>query len=142
MVLTIGASASGVNDRIFVTTDEVDQEESNDRLYIMAADIIAVHNTFIEEVYSSLQAQHLSHFLPDELQTAYPSDVNDSSCIVGKLRRWFYTLVRDTHQRVILAWPLVAQSHLTVYKSCSRCIHLVMAHASVLDRNEPVVLKG
>ena len=68
-------------------TDEVNQEESNDRLYIVAADIIAAHNTFIEEVYSSARAQHLSHFLPDEPQRAYPSDANDSSCIVGKFRR-------------------------------------------------------
>ena len=106
MVLTIGVSASGANDRIFVPTDEVDQEESNDRLHIMAADITAVHNTFIEDVYSSVRAQHLSRFLPDEAQTVYPSDVNDLSCIVGKLRRWFYTLVRVTHQWVILAWHI------------------------------------
>ena len=68
-------------------TDETDKEESNDRLYNVAADIVAAHNTFIEEVYSSVQAQHLSRFLPDEAQTVYPSEVNDSSCIVGKLRR-------------------------------------------------------
>ena len=63
------------------------EEESNDRLYIVAADIIAAHNTFIEGVYSAVRAKQLSLFLPDEPQRVYPSEVNDSSCIVGKLRR-------------------------------------------------------
>ena len=71
----------------FPPADEADKEESNDRLCIMAADIIAVHNTFIEAVYSAVQAQHLSRFLPDEPPRVYPSEVNESSCIVGKLRR-------------------------------------------------------
>ena len=74
--------------RSFFPTDEVDKEESNDRLYNVVADIIAAHNTFIEGVYSSVRAQHLSRFLPDEPQRVYPSEVNDSSCIVGKLKRW------------------------------------------------------
>ena len=81
---------SGANDWIFFPTDKVDQEESNDRLYNVAADIIAAHNTFIEEVYCSARAQHLSHFLPDEPQRVYPSEVSDLSCIVGKLKRWEY----------------------------------------------------
>ena len=66
----------------------MDKEESNDRLYIVAADIITAHNTFIEGVYSSVRAQHLSCFLPDAPQRVHPSEVNDSSCIVGKLKRW------------------------------------------------------
>ena len=71
----------------FPPAGEADKEESNDRLSIVAADIIAVHNTFIEAVYSSFQAQQLSHLLPDKPQRVYPSEVNESSCIVGKLRR-------------------------------------------------------
>ena len=71
----------------FSPTDEANKEESNDRLYIVAADIIAAHNTFIEAVYSYVQAQQLSLFFLDEPQRVYPSEVNDSCCIVGKLRR-------------------------------------------------------
>ena len=65
----------------------MDKEKSSDRLYIVAADIIDAHNTFIEGVYSAVRAKQLSVFLPDEPQRLYPSEVNDSSCIVGKLRR-------------------------------------------------------
>ena len=66
-------------------------EEGNDWLHTVAAGIIATHNNFIEGVYSSVRAQPsspLARFLPDEPEMVYPSEVNDSNCIVGKLRRW------------------------------------------------------
>ena len=68
-----------------------DKEEGNDWLYTVVADIIAAHNAFIEEVYRSAQAQRqasLSRLLPDEPAKVYPSEVNDSSCIVGKFKRY------------------------------------------------------
>ena len=71
-------------------SDVADEEEGNDWLYTVVADIIAAHNAFIEGVYSSVQAQRqapLARLLPDEPAKVYPSEVNDSSCIVGKFRR-------------------------------------------------------
>ena len=71
-------------------SDVADEEEGNDWLYTVMADIIAAHNAFIEEVYRSVQTQQqasLARLLPDELAKVYPSEVNNSSCIVGKFRR-------------------------------------------------------
>ena len=56
----------------------------------MVEDIVAVHNAFIEDVYTSVQAQQsspLARLLPDEPAKVHPSEVNDSTCIVGRLRR-------------------------------------------------------
>ena len=67
-----------------------DEEEGNDWLYTVAAGIIASHNAFIEGVYSAIQARHqasLARLLPDEPSKVYPSEFNDSNCIVGKFRR-------------------------------------------------------
>lgn len=68
-----------------------DEEEGNDWLYTVVADIITAHNSFIEGVYFSVQAQQqssLARLLPDEPAKVYPSEVNDLNCIVGKFRRW------------------------------------------------------
>ena len=56
----------------------------------MVEDIVAVHNAFINDVYTSVQAQQsssLTRLLPDEPAKVYLSEVNDSTCIVGRLRR-------------------------------------------------------
>lgn len=69
---------------------DVTDEEGSDCLYTVAADIIDAHNTFVQGIFSSVQAlqhPHLACLLPDELANIYPSEVNDSNCIVGKLRR-------------------------------------------------------
>ena len=69
----------------------VEEEEGNDWLYTVVADIIAAHNAFIEGVYSSVQAQRqapLARLLPDEPAKVYPSEVDCSNCIVGKFERW------------------------------------------------------
>ena len=95
----------------FSPTDEVDQEETNDMLYIVASDIIAAHNTFIKEVYSSVRAQHLPHFLPDEPPRVYPSEVSDSSCIVGKLKRWEYTFSKIYEKILDLPTFFSSKSH-------------------------------
>lgn len=81
-------TGSSTNDMFLSDTGD---EEGNDCLYLMAADIIAVHNAFIEEVYSFVQGQQpspLAHFLPDEPAMVYPSEFSDLNCIVGKFRRW------------------------------------------------------
>ena len=70
--------------------DVFDEEEGNDWLYTVAAGIMAVHNAFIEGVYSAVQAQQqapLARVLPDEPAKVYPSEVNNSNCIVGNFRR-------------------------------------------------------
>ena len=77
------------NDKIMCPLDAADEEEGNDWLYAMAADIITAHNAFIEGVYSAVQAQRqspLARFLPDEPSKVYPSEVSTSNCIVGKFR--------------------------------------------------------
>ena len=70
--------------------DAADEEEGNDWLYAVAADIIAAHNAFIEGAYSAIQAQQqspLARLLPDEPSKVYPSEVNKSNCSVGKFRK-------------------------------------------------------
>lgn len=73
-----------------VLSDVADEEEGNDWLYTVAAGIIAAHNSFIEGVYSAVQAQSqapLARLLPDESSTVYPSEVNNSNSIVGNFGR-------------------------------------------------------
>jgi len=59
----------------------------------VATDIITAHNSFIEGVYYFVQAHQqspLSRFYPDELARVYPTEVNESNYIVGKLKRWAF----------------------------------------------------
>jgi len=74
---------------------EEEEEEGNDWLYIVVADIIATHNAFIEGVYSYVHAQQqvpLAHLLPDEPAKVYPLEVDSSNCIAGKFERWAHDI--------------------------------------------------
>ena len=71
-------------------SDAADEEEESDWLYTVAADIIDAHNTFVQGFYSFVQTHQrapLARLLPDELANIYPSEVIDSNCIVGNVRR-------------------------------------------------------
>jgi len=74
----------------------VEEEEGNDWLYTVVADIIAAHNAFIEGVYSYVQAQQqvpLARLLPDEPAKVYPLEVDSSKCIARKFERWAHDVM-------------------------------------------------
>ena len=74
----------------------VEEEEGNDWLYIVVADIIAAHNAFIEGVYSYVQTQQqvsLARLLPDEPAKVYPLEVDSSNYIAGKFERWAHDIM-------------------------------------------------
>lgn len=68
----------------------VEEEEGNDWLYTVIADIVQAHNSFLDGLYSSVQAQQqasLARLLADEPTKVYPTEVNECNCLVGRFRR-------------------------------------------------------
>ena len=67
-------------------SDVEEEEQGNDWLYLVIADIIANHNHTIEGLYSILQGQghsRLSRLLPEEPAKILPTEVTQSSAIVS-----------------------------------------------------------
>ena len=84
----------------------------------MAADIIDAHNTFVQGFYSFVQTHQrapLARLLPDELANIYPSEVIDSNCIVGNVRRYIVVAIV-----VVIMMIIVYTRHLDgTMSSCS-----------------------
>ena len=65
-----------------------EEEQGNDWLYVVIADIISNHNHTIENLYSLLQSSNtqvpLARLLPDEPSRILPTEVTSSSAIIGR----------------------------------------------------------
>ena len=76
---------------ISLSPDVTEEEQGNDWLYTVIADIVSAHNTFIEGLYSIVSSQEqapIARLLPDEPPKVYPTEVNENHCIVGKFKRY------------------------------------------------------
>lgn len=62
-----------------------EEEQGNDWLYVVAADIITNHNHTIENLYSMIQGRHapLKRLLLEEPSKIYPTEVTMDTAIVG-----------------------------------------------------------
>ncbi len=66
--------------------DVEEEEQGNDWLYVVIADIIANHNHTIENLYSMVQANahsSLARLLPEEPAKIFPTEVAVSNAIVS-----------------------------------------------------------
>ncbi len=76
--------------RFFPAADVVEEEQGNDWLYTVIADIVSAHNAFIESLYSIVTSQEqspLARLLPEQAGRVYTTEVNDNHCIVGRFNR-------------------------------------------------------
>ncbi len=68
----------------------MDEEQGNDWLYTVIADIVSAHNAFVEGLYAIVTSQErssLARLLPEEPTNVYTTEVNDNHCIVGRFKR-------------------------------------------------------
>lgn len=80
----------GLQVTLTFSVDVTDEEQGNDWLYTVIADIVAAHNAFIESLYAIVSSQEqcpLARLLPDEPTRVYTTEVNDNHCIVGQFKR-------------------------------------------------------
>lgn len=63
-----------------------EEEQGNDWLYTVIAEIIALHNMTIENVYTVINSRdqtRLSRLLPEQPNTVLPTEINDQNCLIG-----------------------------------------------------------
>ena len=73
---------------VIIIIDVEEEEQGNDWLYTVIADIILAHNATIDSVYSVIQTQKLkiqTHLMPDEPSLIYLDEVDETTCIIGEL---------------------------------------------------------
>ena len=66
--------------------DVEEEEQGNDWMYVVIADIISSHNHTIENLYSMIQAKRhapLNRLLSDEPAKIFPTEVDISNAIVN-----------------------------------------------------------
>lgn len=66
--------------------DVEEEEQGNDWLYVVIADIITNHNHMIENLYSMIQTSKtlpLARLLPEEPTKIFPAEVASSNAIVS-----------------------------------------------------------
>lgn len=69
-----------------VTADVEEEDQGNDWLYVVIADIITSHNHTIENLYSMIQAKKqlpLNRLLPEEPPRIFPMEVALSNAIIS-----------------------------------------------------------
>ncbi len=73
--------------------DVEDEEEANDWLYRLIADIITSHNQIIEDLYYAIEENEhlsLSRLLPAEPAKISPLEVTSNNAIVGNFSEYVY----------------------------------------------------
>ena len=72
-----------------ISPDTPEEEEGNDWLYAVMADIVNTHNSFIEGLYTMTRSQSspMDHLLPSEPSKIPLTEFILSHCIVGR-KNW------------------------------------------------------
>ena len=71
-------------------SDVEEEEQGNDWLFTVIADIVGTHNQAIENLYNIVHSQkqlHLMRLLPEQPATILPTEVSGKTCIVGSFTR-------------------------------------------------------
>ena len=71
--------------------DVEEEEQGNDWLYTVIADIVLAHNATIYSVYSTMETQKLeiqADIMPDEPSWIYLEEVDKTTCIIGELTEY------------------------------------------------------
>lgn len=78
------------NDKIIMYIDDEQEDQGNDCLYIVIADIIEKHNHIIENLYCMMQNNRQLSFnrlLPEEYSKILPTEVTRSTAIIGNFSK-------------------------------------------------------
>ena len=76
---------------IIIIIDVEEEEQGNDWLYTVIADIVLAHNASIYSVYSVMETRKLqiqTHLMPDEPSWIYLDEVDKTTCIIGELTEY------------------------------------------------------
>ena len=68
-------------------SDVEEEEEGNDWLFTVIADIITAHNDMVE-LPKQVASQPFSRLLPDEQAKAYPQEITTANCIIPQFKRF------------------------------------------------------
>lgn len=91
--------------------DVEEEEEGNDWLYTVIADIITAHNDMVE-LPKQVASQPFRRLLPNQQATAYPREITNASCIIPQFKKYVGTC---TH---------TDPSSLQIYKGLVTCIYI------------------
>ena len=75
----------------YFPTDVEEEEQGNDWLFTVIDDIVSAHNLVIESLYSFVAVKKLdmlARLFPDEPAKMYPSEMDDTNCLVGEFSRY------------------------------------------------------
>lgn len=78
---------------IIIILDVEEEEQGNDWLYTVIADIVLAHNAAIDSVCSVMETRKLAtqtHLMPDEPSWIYLDEVDEMTCIIGELTEYDY----------------------------------------------------
>ena len=71
---------------VFLCADG-EEEEGNDWLFIVIADIITAHNDMLD-LSQQVACQPFLQLLPESQSTAYPREITSANCIIPPLKMY------------------------------------------------------
>ena len=72
---------------LYVRTDVEEEEQGNDWLFTVIADIITAHNDMVE-LPRQVASQPFKRLLPQQQSTAYPGEIATANCIIPHFKMY------------------------------------------------------
>ena len=72
---------------MFPTSDTEEEEEGNDWLFTVIADIITAHNDMVE-LPERMASQPFLRLLPNQQAKAYPCEMTTANCIIPQFKKY------------------------------------------------------
>ena len=72
---------------VFPTSDVEEEEEGNDWLFTVIADIITAHNDMVE-LPRQVASQPFLRLLPNQQAKAYPREITTANCIIPQFKKY------------------------------------------------------
>lgn len=80
-----------------IVTDVEEEEEGNDWLFTVIADIITSHNAMVE-LPKQVASQSFQRLLPNQQAKAYPREIATTSCIIPQFRKYVHVCTDSSMQ--------------------------------------------
>ena len=80
-----------------------EEEEGNDWLFTVIADIITAHNDMVE-LPRQVALRPFLRLLPQQQSTAYPREITTANCIIPQFRKYVYYIPPYPWVVLVLVW--------------------------------------
>ena len=109
---------------MYVRTDVEEEEQGNDWLFTVIADIITAHNDMVE-LPRQVASQPFKRLLPQQQSTAYPGEIATANCIIPHFKMYVANKppsIVSTLSQLYCACIKQDQAKVVLYRRAHSCL--------------------